>query len=205
MSKLCQADQMINLTQRSYAICAYTPGFAAPAVPARLKLAGFARADRSILTPAKGGGRLRNMRSLRGMSVVVDARSAGRVIQVLLSDDLRRMEGIWIDAGLKGVRFIDAERLSVIGSRAIIADDIGERVRLKPNPLFLRAVSTAGRRLGAVVGAEIDEVSLTVRCLILSLGYLEDLTRGEIRAYDYVYDAENRRVVIPEALIDSEV
>jgi uncharacterized protein YrrD len=145
------------------------------------------------------------MRSLRGMSVVIEARPVGRVVQILLSDDLRRVEGIWIDAGFKGVRFIDAERISVIGSRAIIADDTGERVRLKPNPLFLRAVSTAGRRLGAVVGAEIDEVSLTVTSLILSLGYLEDLTRGEVRIGDYAYDAENRRVVIPEALIDSEV
>lgn len=145
------------------------------------------------------------MRSLRGMSVVVDARTVGRVIQVCLSGDLRRMDGIWVDAGLRGVRFIDAERVSVIGSRAIIADEMGERVRIKPNPLFLRAVSTAGRRLGAVVGAEIDEVSLTVTNLILSLGYLEDLARGEVRVGDYAYDAENRRVVIPEAFIDSEV
>lgn len=173
--------------------------------PPHLKLAGFAREARSILFTAKGGGRLKNMRSLRGMSVVVDARPVGRVLQVCLSTDLKRMDGIWIDAGVKGVRFIDAERVSVIGSRAIIADERGERVRIKPNPLFLRAVSTAGRRLGAVVGAEIDEVSLTVVNLILSLGYLEDLTRGELRVGDYVYDAENRRVVIPEALIDSEV
>jgi uncharacterized protein YrrD len=145
------------------------------------------------------------MRSLRGMSVVVESRTVGRVIQVCLSGDLRRMDGIWVDAGLRGVRFIDAERVSVIGSRAIIADEMGERVRIKPNPLFLRAVSTAGRRLGAVVGAEIDEVSLTVTNLILSLGYLEDLARGEVRVGDYAYDADNRRVVIPEALIDSEV
>ncbi len=145
------------------------------------------------------------MRSLRGMSVVVDARSVGRVLQICLSSDLRRMDGIFIDAGLKGVRFIDAERVSVIGSRAIIADVLGEHVRLKPNPLFLRAVSTAGRRLGAIVGAEIDEVSLSVSNLILSLGYLEDLTRGETRVDEYTFDAENHRVVIPEALIDSEV
>lgn len=148
---------------------------------------------------------MKNMRSLRGMPVVVDARPVGRVIQVCLSADLRRADGIWIDAGVKGVRFIDAERISVVGSRAIIADERGERVRIKPNPLFLRAVSTGGRRLGAIIGAEIDDVSLAVTSLILSFGYLEDLTRGEARIADYVYDAENRRVVIPEAFIDSEV
>lgn len=146
-----------------------------------------------------------NVRSLRGMSVVFDARPAGRVIQILLSDDLKRMDGIWIDAGLKGIRFIDSECVCVIGSRAIITDSPGERVRLKPNPLFIRAVSTAGRRLGAVVDAQIDEISLMVVGLILSLGYLEDLMRGEQRVGDFSYDADNRRVVIPEAYIDSEV
>ena len=110
-----------------------------------------------------------------------------------------------IDAGLKGVRFIDAEHICVIGARALIVDDPGERVRIKPCPLFLRAVSTAGVRLGAVKDAEIDEVSLTVICLVLSLGYFEDFTRGEVRVTDYVCDAPNHRVVIPDKHIDSEV
>ena len=146
-----------------------------------------------------------NMRSLRGMSVVWNGRSAGRVLQICLSDDLRRLEGIWVDAGLKGVRFVDSEHICVIGKRALIVDDPGERVRIKPCPLFLRAVSTAGVRLGAVKDAEIDEVSLTIASLILSLGYFEDLSRGEVRVTDFVCDCANHRVVIPDPQIDSEV
>ena len=145
------------------------------------------------------------MRTLRGMSVVMNGRSAGRVLQICLSDDLRRLDGIWVDAGLKGVRFVDAEHICVLGVRALIVDDPGERVRIKPCPLFLRAVSTAGVRLGAVKDAELDEVSLTVISLILSLGYFEDFTRGEVRVTDYVCDPDNHRVVIPDQHINSEV
>ncbi|MGI6239324.1 MAG: hypothetical protein ACOYI5_06835 [Christensenellales bacterium] len=148
---------------------------------------------------------MRSMRSLRGMRVVCEGRGIGRVVMICLSGDLKRLDGIWIDAGLKGVRFIEAERISVIGRRAVIADDAGERVRIKPHTLFVRAVSTAGRRLGAITDAQIDEVTLSVANLVLSLGYWEDFTRGEIPVSEYLYDHDNRRVVIPEALIDSEV
>jgi uncharacterized protein YrrD len=132
------------------------------------------------------------------MSIVCNGKQAGRVVMCKLSQDMRRLDGIWIDAGLRGVRLIDAERICVIGERAIIVDGMGERVRMKPETLFARAISTTGKRLGAIVDVELDELSLCLRAVILSRGMIEDFTRGEVRYEDFSYDAQNRRVVIPE-------
>ena len=88
---------------------------------------------------------MQSLRGLRALKLVVNGRAAGRVVQGYLSDDLRRVEGIWTDAGLGGLRFVDADHICVLGRRSVIADEIGVRLRIRPCGLFIRAISTDGQ------------------------------------------------------------
>lgn len=142
---------------------------------------------------------MRKIRTLIGMPVVVNDRRSGRVIQVELSDDLHRMAALWVDAGLRGTRRIPAEHLAMLGRVAVVADDLGHRCRLKAKPLFRRAVSTDGARLGAVTGAEIDELSFAVESLELSEGLWEDLTLGRTRIRSFISGNENGDVIVDAA------
>ena len=101
---------------------------------------------------------MRKLRSLTGMSVVCGSHRIGRLLRAELTADLRQLSGIWVGAGLMGTRFIPAERLEMLGRVAVMADDRGRRGSMRSSPLLKRAVSTDGRRLGAITGAEIDEV-----------------------------------------------
>ena len=74
---------------------------------------------------------MRKIRSLVGMPVIVGNRKTGRVIQAELSDDLSQLVGIWIDAGIRGTRFIPIESLAMLGKVAVIADDSGKRGHMK--------------------------------------------------------------------------
>ena len=148
---------------------------------------------------------MQSLRQLRTLALVTGGKNAGRVVQGVLSDDLKHLEGIWTDSGFGGLRFIEAEKICVIGKRAVITEDRGERLRIKPRALFIRAVSASGKRLGAISDAMIDETSLMVKCLMLSRGYAEYLAEGYIPITAFHHDRAARRVVIPEEEIDQEV
>ena len=137
-----------------------------------------------------------NLRGLIGMPVVCGAQRVGHVAQAELDEDLRTLRGLWVSAGARGTRFIPAERVGLLGETAVLADDCGRRGRLKAAPLFLRAVSTDGRRLGAVTDAELDPLTLGVTALELSAGVWDDLRRPRRRVTRYKADAHAREVVI---------
>ena len=144
-----------------------------------------------------GGKIMRKIRSLTGMPVICHRRRIGRLVQADLSDDLRRLEGIWVDAGLMGTRYISADQLSMIGEKAIIADSRGMRRRCTASPLFRRAVSTGGMRIGAIVGAEMDELSFLVCALELTHGFWDDLTMGRSRIVHF--SAQAQEIIIPDS------
>lgn len=148
---------------------------------------------------------MQSLRALGMLKLVVDGKDAGRVVQGVLSEDLMRLDGIWADAGLMGLRFIEAEMVCVIGERAVIAEYRGTRLRIRPKKLFIRAVSPEGRRLGAVTDAFIDRTTLMVKGLLLTKGYFEYLTEGCTAVFSFRNDAENRRVVISPDEKDQEV
>lgn len=124
---------------------------------------------------------MRKLRGLMGMPVVCEGRRYGRVLRADLSGDLTRMEGVWVGAGLRGARYIPSERLQLLGSVAVMADCGGDRRKLTPSPLPMRALSTDGQRLGAVTGAEVDELTFRVEALELSAGVWDDLISGRRR------------------------
>lgn len=147
---------------------------------------------------------MRKIRTIIGMPVIVDQRRVGRVIQAELADDLSELNGIWIDAGLKGTRYLPAESLAMLGQVAIMADDSGKRKRMRTRSLLRRAVGTDGTRLGAVTGAEINELSFRVEALELSLGLWEDLLYGRVRILNFTLNRENGDVITDAANSEKE-
>ena len=142
---------------------------------------------------------MRKLRSLTGMSVVCGSQRIGRLLRAELTADLRQLSGIWVGAGLLGTRFIPAERLEMLGRVAVMAEDRGRRRPMRSGPLLKRAVSTDGRRLGAITGAEIDELSFGVIALELSAGLWDDLVRHRQRVTRYTVNPDNGEVIIEPA------
>ena len=142
---------------------------------------------------------MRKLRSLTGMAVVCGSRRIGRVLQAELTADLRQLAGIWVASGLLGTRFIPAERIELLGQVAVMADDRGKRRPMQVRSLFKRAVSTDGRRMGAITGAEIDELSFAVCALELSAGLWDDLAYRRRRVTRYTVNPDNGEIVIGPA------
>ena len=141
---------------------------------------------------------MRKLRNMIGMPVLCQRQKLGRLVQVDLSADLVRMEGIWVDCGLKGTRYIPTEQLAMIGEVAVLADARGTRRKCTARPLLMRAITTGGMRAGAIVGAEVDELSFQVRALELTHGFWDDIHAGRTRIERYTAQPERSIVIVPE-------
>lgn len=146
---------------------------------------------------------MRKMRNLTGMPVVMNGRKIGRLLHAELTEDLKALSGVWIDSGLKGTRYIPVESLEMIGSKAVSTDSAGMRRRCKPGFLIRRAVSTGGYRIGAVTGAEIDEITFAVEALELSCGFWDDFWQGRRRIRCYSVHPESGDVVLQDSADES--
>ena len=113
------------------------------------------------------------LKSLRGLKVICDTKCIGRVLQGCVSDSFTVLDGVWIDGAFRGVRFISAEHICVLGKDSVITDDKGERLRMKPRSMLIRAVSTEGVRLGAITDAAVDARSFAVKKLELTKSWPE--------------------------------
>lgn len=147
---------------------------------------------------------MRKIRALIGLPVVVSNRRIGRVVQAELSLDLTQLSGLWVDAGFRGTRFIPSESLGLLGQVAVMADDRGKRRRGKSPTLFRRAIGTDGCRMGAITGAEIDELSFRVTALELSFGLWDDLLTGRRRIRQFTLNRETGDVLIDVAESEKE-
>ena len=147
---------------------------------------------------------MRKLRNLSGMPVLCQRQKIGRLVQAELSEDLARLDGIWVDGGLRGTRYIPAEQLGMIGEVAVLSDGRGVRRRCDARPLFLRAVNAAGERMGAIVGAELDEMSFQVRALELTRGFWDDLSTGRARIERYSVQPEQSVVIVLDAAQETD-
>jgi uncharacterized protein YrrD len=138
----------------------------------------------------------KNLRSLTGLPVVLSGRKLGRVAQASVSEDLRHMEGIWVDAGLSGTRYVPSEAIQVLGEVSVTVDSPGRRARMRERALFRRAVTTDGARLGAVVGATVDDMSFQIQSLIVSTGFFDDLFRGRLKVRRFQASLEQNEVIV---------
>ena len=148
---------------------------------------------------------MRKIRALIGLPVIVNDQRIGRVVQTELSEDLTQLTGVWIASGFFGTRFISADRLGMIGTVAVSSDDSGVRRRCKTPSLFRRAVGTDGSRLGAITGAEIDELSFRIEALELTCGLWDDLFTGRRRIRRFTLNRETGDVIIEVSETEKEV
>ena len=139
---------------------------------------------------------MKTLRSILHLPVLCRGKQTGRVTQVRFSDDLMRMEGIWVDSGLRGTRFIPVENISRIGSIAVLVDDPGTRRRCTDLPLFRRALTTEGVRIGAIASAEVDETTFQVEALELTKGWLDDLLDSRLRVRRFTACPSGGAVII---------
>ena len=142
---------------------------------------------------------MRKMRNLTGMPVVMNGRKIGRLMQAELTEDLKALSGIWIDAGLRGSRHIPAENIEMIGNKAVSVDSEGRRGHCSTGFRPRRALSTGGRRLGAITGAEIDEITFAVQALELSGGLWDDLYSGRRQIRSYTVDPHSADVILQDS------
>ena len=108
------------------------------------------------------------------------------------------MTGLFVDAGLRGTRFIPAEDVSMLGEVAVLVDSNGRRGERADCGYPRRALDPDGRRLGAICGADVDETSLSVETLELSMGWLEDVLSGRRRVKRFTVNQPGGEVVVIE-------
>lgn len=142
---------------------------------------------------------MKNMRALIGLPVISNGKKIGRVIRCELSEDLSMLEGIWITAVFFGARFVPRDHLGVLGEVSIVSDTAGYRKRCRDKSTLRRAVGTDGRRIGAITGAEIDELTFQVQALELSCGIWDDLLDGRKRVHTFILNQNNGSVVIDDS------
>lgn len=140
---------------------------------------------------------MKNTNALGGMPVVCDGVRLGRVFSVQLTPDLTKMAGLHVDCGLRGRRYIPAERVRVLGEVAVLVDGGPSGARPAEQTLPRRALTPEGARLGAITGAWIDEETRAVESLELSRGYWEDLFLGRVRVRSYHVQKDGGEVVCP--------
>ena len=157
-----------------------------------------------IIKRAKGGIMMVWLKSIRGQKVILNGKCIGRVLQGVLCDTLTALDGIWIDRSMLGMRFISAEHICVFGDNSVLVDHPGERLRMKPERLFMRAVNTVGDRLGAITDAAIDEHMLLVNALALNRGWFDICTSGLITVRHFSCSPSSSRVIIPEEEMEVE-
>ena len=142
-------------------------------------------------------------KGLRGLQVMVGEKCVGRVVQGALCDSLRALDGLWLDRGVRGMRFLCAEHIRVIGAHCVVADDAGQRLKMKPRSMLLRAISTDGARLGAIADAAFDETSLAVKHLILYRSWT-DAFLGGVPVTVFCRDLDSDRVIVSQSLSEKE-
>ena len=147
---------------------------------------------------------MRSIRTLIGLPVIVNRRRAGRVVRAELSEDLTRLSGIWISSGFFGMRFISSENIGTLGAVAVTADHSGSRRKFVSEPFLKRAIGTDGSLIGAITGADIDELSFQVDALELSCGLWDDLLRGRKRIRNFVMNQDKAYVIIGLSEMEKE-
>ena len=131
---------------------------------------------------------------MMGLPVIVGGRRMGRVCGVKLDARLLEMEGLWVDTGMRGSRYVGREEIELVGDVSVMARDRGRREKKAGKAPMMRAVSPEGERLGCVTDAFLDEESLRVVAVELSRGFWDDMTQGRRR--ETVYQARESGDVV---------
>lgn len=124
---------------------------------------------------------VKSVRSMIGLPVIRNGERTGRVSGIKFSPDLKCLQGVWTDTGLRGGRFISGEEIEVLGDVSILTAGGGKKEKCAEKLRLRRAVSPDGQRLGAITDLFVDTESRQVLAAELSGGFFDDLIRGRQR------------------------
>lgn len=139
---------------------------------------------------------MRTLKAIVGLPVLQNGVCIGYALGGEADIALRKLESVLITARFGGARRVSREDVLRIGEVAIHTDSCGKRVKGAPEPLFRRAISTDGARLGAIVDAELDD-RLNIAALWLSCSYPDDLLSGRRKITRYSVRERDGVVLIP--------
>ena len=116
--------------------------------------------------------------------MIVEGKRIGLTMGVEYSADLTKMDGLFVNCGLRGTRLIRTDDIQVMGEVSVIARGTGRRAAMT-RAMPRRAASVDGTLRGAAKSALIDEETGDVSALLLTFGYIDDILYGSrwIREY----------------------
>ncbi len=136
---------------------------------------------------------------IHGMPVLQGSKKLGYVIGVNYSDQLSDINGLILDCGIRGKKWLDATDVDMIGSVAVISHSLGKRCKKRESTQFCRALSTSGERVGRVSDVLIDERTMKVCGLEISRGFLDDIVGHREIAYEFNKQHDTNDVIIVKA------
>ncbi len=122
--------------------------------------------------------RVTGLRKLIGLPVVVDGKTAGSVLRGVLARDGRSLRGVVVRSGLRGARWLPAEKIAMLGKVSLLASGAPCRMPRDASYKLFRVTDTDGLRLGVVTDALVCEDTLRVAALEISTGPVDDLIAG---------------------------
>ena len=134
-----------------------------------------------------------------GLPVVCGERVVGHVERAVPDETGQRLQGFIIRRGLGGAKWAATSSVSVLGDVSVILKEKPGRVP-KGSDLTLGSVKDeGGLTLGRVTDCWISRDALDITALEVTLGLLEDLTRGRrtVRQWAVQSGEDGMQVLIP--------
>ncbi len=134
---------------------------------------------------------------LIGLPVICGEKKIGRVSAAMLARNGASLSGILVQSGLKSARWIPAESIVVIGDVSILVRKSSGEKQKDPSFKLGKVCDTSGMRLGSVTDVRLDERTLAVDALEITLGPLDDLFTGRRWVRSFTIHPISGDVVVP--------
>lgn len=126
------------------------------------------------------------LKRLIGLPVILEGRQIGTVSRGVVRQDGKSLYGLVVRDGLRASRFLEADRILMLGRMAVICAQKPERLPKEASFKLFRVTDANGARIGLVTDAILDENTLRVTALEISSGPVDDLITG--RWYATAFD-----------------
>lgn len=137
------------------------------------------------------------MNRLIGLPVLFEGKRVGRVSAASLSPCGTRLEGLFVQSGLAGAKWVPGEQIRVLGEVSVVIGSTPQK--RSQGKLFIpgKVSDTSGMRLGSVTDARLDSRTLSVDALEITFGPIDDLLQGRRWVQSFTVQPGSGDVVIP--------
>lgn len=137
------------------------------------------------------------LNSVLGLPVILRGRMIGRVERAVITRDGRSLRGLMIRRGLGGAKWIESERIAVLGEVSVIVDKESARLPRDADFDLGMVKDTAGMTLGWVTDVLLNPATYRVTGLELTLGFMEELLGGRLVARSWTVIPGTDEVLVP--------